>query len=511
MGRGVRRLAAPIRLAGIGVCLVALLPAPATAATITPTRTDDPTDGGTQCVAEPRDCSLRGALAEARPGDAVDLRAGPVGPYAITQDEALRVGSGVAVVGPGAGRRVVARTAGLGSVFAIGSRFFSEPGPRSTGASISGLTITGGRGQRTGGGLTIMLAEDVLVRGVAITGNRSEPLMGEGQGVGAGIMAFGSRVTIVDSSITGNLATSGEYVAVGGGVYNGGGPVRIVNSTIAGNQAERGGGLYQASGPRAPDDESTHVTSSTVAFNTATGPGGNLLIFAGRIFIRGSIVAAGVGPPGAENCAGDGSTGSFFSLGHNLESPSTQCGFASATDQQGVSNTGLAALPDRSGLELLTGSPAIDAGPPEGCADEVVGPLARDQRGALRRQGERCDIGALEASADREGPFRGCRLDAPPLAARDAVRVPVDCGSTRRVLITGMAVFDAPARASRLWATAAAARPFALGRSTRLVRGGRRTTIRLPLSMVNRQRVRRARALGRKPRILVTVQARSPR
>src|SRR5207245_2298235 len=51
---------------------------------------------------------------------------------------------------------------------------------------------------------------------------------------------------------------------------------------------------------------------------------------------------------------------------------------------------------------LLPGSPAIDAGAPAGCTDDLGAPLTTDQRGVARPQdggtgqGLRCDIGAFE-------------------------------------------------------------------------------------------------------------------
>ncbi len=45
---------------------------------------------------------------------------------------------------------------------------------------------------------------------------------------------------------------------------------------------------------------------------------------------------------------------------------------------------------------LLPGSPAINAGNPQGCLDSLGNLLTFDQRGASRTQGLLCDIGAYE-------------------------------------------------------------------------------------------------------------------
>jgi hypothetical protein len=53
---------------------------------------------------------------------------------------------------------------------------------------------------------------------------------------------------------------------------------------------------------------------------------------------------------------------------------------------------------------LLSGSPAIDAGNPAGCTDDIGGHILHtDQRGVFRPLGTACDIGAVE---DGDGVFK---------------------------------------------------------------------------------------------------------
>lgn len=59
---------------------------------------------------------------------------------------------------------------------------------------------------------------------------------------------------------------------------------------------------------------------------------------------------------------------------------------------------------------LLAGSPAIDAGNPAGCSDDLGAPLLFDQRGFFRSidggLGEkRCDIGAYEFDSPEPQPM----------------------------------------------------------------------------------------------------------
>ncbi len=91
-----------------------------------------------------------------------------------------------------------------------------------------------------------------------------------------------------------------------------------------------------------------------------------------------------------DDCKGNASL--LISNGYNLSSDAT-CDFTNTAD---LVNTDplLGPLQDNGGPtfthELLTGSPAIDAGTNSGCP-------ATDQRGFTRPVGASCDIGAYEA------------------------------------------------------------------------------------------------------------------
>ncbi len=121
---------------------------------------------------------------------------------------------------------------------------------------------------------------------------------------------------------------------------------------------------------------------------------------------RDSIVSAGIGASGAENCFGPVS-----SAGHNLESRN-QSKFVAAGDRVDT-DPRLGPLADNGGptltLALLTGSPAIDAG---------LDCPAVDQRGVARPQGPGCDIGAFELVPTPPPPLTVTLVPAPPQAAR---------------------------------------------------------------------------------------------
>ena len=93
-------------------------------------------------------------------------------------------------------------------------------------------------------------------------------------------------------------------------------------------------------------------------------------------------------------------SGSIVSNGYNLSSDGT-CPFNGPGDLQNT-DPKLGPLQNNGGptftQALLAGSPAIDAGNPNGCTDGNGILLTTDQRGYPRpeKPGGRCDIGAYE-------------------------------------------------------------------------------------------------------------------
>ena len=110
-----------------------------------------------------------------------------------------------------------------------------------------------------------------------------------------------------------------------------------------------------------------------------------------------SIIAAGTGPAGTENCSTASST-----TGDNIEDRH-QCFLGMAAgdrfDADPMLGT-LAASPDAtSSLALQPSSPAINAVGVAHCVNDFDLPVTRDQRSVARPQGARCDIGAFEFAA----------------------------------------------------------------------------------------------------------------
>jgi len=176
-------------------------------------------------------------------------------------------------------------------------------GSESQGGGIDGfraLTVTGceivGNSASQGGGIYysgdsgkntyIMTLRDSKITNNAATSSRSAPR-------GAGISNAG-RMTIENSIIAGNIAAPLRDAAFGGGIHNGDvsisrsdSALTITNSVIAGNSAPTGGGIY--SGYR--DRDALSIINSTIAGNSAVSNGGGITYNDGTLTINNSIVA----------------------------------------------------------------------------------------------------------------------------------------------------------------------------------------------------------------------------
>ncbi|MEW5988836.1 MAG: right-handed parallel beta-helix repeat-containing protein, partial [Chloroflexota bacterium] len=229
-------------------------------------------------------------------------------------------------------------------------------------------------------GLYVRPGPVITVTQTSISGNSFSGL----GGYGGGIYLLCGYMTIRESTIEGNTATTGS-TSYGGGI-DAGGTLTLTNSTVSANQANQGGGInFSSCG-------AVVLTNSTIANNTATSGGGiqDQQYYGGSLTLKNSVVADNSGG----NCV---NFGEVHSAGYNLDSGNT-CGFTNPGD---LINTDplLGPLQDNGGPTwthaLLEGSPAVDA------ADNVGCPTI-DQRGISRPQdgdgdgSAVCDIGAFE-------------------------------------------------------------------------------------------------------------------
>jgi hypothetical protein len=209
---------------------------------------------------------------------------------------------------------------------------------------------------------------------------------------GGGLHNTGSA-TLRNVTISGNSAQS-----AGGGVWNVNVSASLVNVTVSGNSAPYGGGIaHQASSA----SQLLTIHNSTIAENNANfGGGASGIDSYGPVDIENSILAANLG---GGNCI-EWTVYPITSLGYNLEDADT-CGFASTGDLPNTDPQLLSLLHNGGFTEthaLPAGSPALDAGDPAGCEDELGIPLLTDQRGFPRpMDGDVdgtavCDIGAYE-------------------------------------------------------------------------------------------------------------------
>jgi hypothetical protein len=433
--------------------------------------------------------SLRQAVAEAPPGETINV---PAGTYTLTS-EPLVISTGLTIAGSGAGSTIIR----AGEPFPV----LATLGPNNI--TISGVTIRDGNViDESGFGAGIFNFEaNLTLRAVAVTNNTVNadgkgPLGTGGEAQGGGIISVAGSLHLADSTVSNNLVTARGNGGKQGGEAGGAGllligPFTIENSTVSGNTADvRGGqgpanpeqdggeafgaglvalqtsasqssirgstisgnvtdfspgpggeggegggaGAYVVAGSgtlavsnttialnvarslaekgklsagggviaTANSGASIAFSSTTISGNRLEAPsslgGGNVIAVSepGAISFANTIISAGVGPAGSENCAGAGPK----SLGFNLESLD-QCGFKAAGDRVNTdpqlgplqSNGG----PTATMAPALT-SPAIDQGGAFG--------LTADQRGVLRpidlpsipnaAGGDGSDIGAVE-------------------------------------------------------------------------------------------------------------------
>ncbi|MBW1981518.1 MAG: hypothetical protein JRJ12_09865 [Deltaproteobacteria bacterium] len=199
---------------------------------------------------------------------------------------------------------------------------------------------------------------------------------------------------IRNCSIYGNEASQD-----GGGIYyynNASGELIVVNSTIGLNKADRrGGGFYNKEGI-------AKMLFTTVTANRAdddddaTGDGGGFFREGGITQIKYTILAENQDRGGeAPNCSG-----SLVIVGNNLVDDPSGCTFAGT----GYVITGLSPQLGTYGLHgnitgyypLARTSPAVNAC--IDCLDFFLATVRQDQRGKLRPQAGRCDLGAYEVA-----------------------------------------------------------------------------------------------------------------
>ena len=269
-------------------------------------------------------------------------------------------------------------TSGIGRTGGSGAGIYHDLGALNlTGTSVSYNSAGGGGSAPTGnagfgghgGGLFLGSGAATLTNSTVI-GNTAGPGQNGTPGYGGGI-SNGSALTILNSTISGNIGNAG------GAILNRL-ALSMTNSTVSDNLLSHGGSggaVYNSDSP----------SSFTVTNCTLTANSGPALIAGGSSsVVRNTILAGSVGGTGSD------ASGAFTSQGHNLVGNADgSTGFGAAGDQLGSAaaplNPRLGPLADNGGPTpthaLLAGSPALDAGNNSLAVDRNGNPLTTDQRG----------------------------------------------------------------------------------------------------------------------------------
>ena len=287
------------------------------------------------------------------------------------------------------GTLTLSNIAFTGNVATQGGGLANEAGATLT---VTDSTFNYNIATKVGGGLINMgvatVLHDNVTGNVAVTGaGIANLLSGTLISSGGAIVAAPANLTITDSTIASNSATTGN----GGGIDNSG-AVTIVDSTINNNSATASGGIgnetggtFTATNVTLVDNSATTTgggignagtstfVNSTIAYNIVTGAGGGVYVSAGTTSLYNTIIASNylntpstasdivvvaasggkVGPTSSNNLIGSGGAGGLSGNGNQILAKGVSPGLAA-----GLANNG---GPTET-IALLAGSPAIDKG-----------------------------------------------------------------------------------------------------------------------------------------------------
>jgi hypothetical protein len=352
------------------------LSAPAAAATISVTRSDDPLPDA--CL--PTDCSLREAViasGQIEGKDRIDLDPGTryelalanagLGPGPYDEDEGatgdLDIAAGELRISGPVNDPATIDANGLDRVLEVSA---------SADATISGLMATGGSVDGSGGGVFVAPGSKLRLSRATLSNNEATLSGGALDAVGT--------TKIKDSTLSRNRAGT-----VGGGISSpAGAKLSAINSTLTRNEAGLGGGGLDASG-------SVDLNAVTVARNAVTGGGasprgGGIASAPGRrIVVENSLIALNTSLAGADDCGPQ----ELDSDGDNLTS--APCPGVDFAGDEVAANPKIRRLRANGGptktIALKRKSPAVNAAGPQSSPQ-------RDQRGV--RRVKLPDIGAYE-------------------------------------------------------------------------------------------------------------------
>jgi hypothetical protein len=312
-----------------------------------------------------------------------------------TQLELANTTASMTITGPAAG--VTVSGDGTSRVFKVDAGVT---------ASISGLTITGGKAD-VGGGVrndgTLALTE------CTISGNCAQ---GRNKQGGGGVYDDGTL------ALTGCTITRNYAYGIGGGLANHG-TATLLGCTITNNSSAGGGGGLSQFNPGNPSPGSMSLTNCTVSGNSTTGNGGGLYnlvyqhaltltnctvtgnsaLYGGGLYsfsnptpmvLTNTIVAGNVASRNSNDVQGNASGSNNLIGGNPLLAPLGNYGGSTQT------------------CPLLPGSPAIGGG-------TATGAPATDQRGVARPAGTHPDIGAFQSRGFTVATAQGSNPQSTPI------------------------------------------------------------------------------------------------
>ncbi len=308
-------------------------------------------------------------------------------------------------------------------------------GPMTLNSTLVTANNTASQIENSGGGIMMLNNADVTINSSAIVANTITDLFGS---VGAGIYCTNGKLSITNSTIKANSMSGSTGGSKGGGVFSSECAVTIQGSTISGNSTtEEGGGIVNygslatllmvnstvygnyasaAGGGIANDGGTANLYSDTVAGNKESIPhqGAGIFNRAGPVYLANTILANNFYTISTfPYLIFDDCYGSVISQDYNLMTATNGCSFSPYPGDRLNVPAYLGLLGNYGGptqtVSLETGSPAIGAGSPTGCADGLGSVLTTDQRGFPRetaRNGQlRCDIGAYQMQLTMFLPF----------------------------------------------------------------------------------------------------------
>jgi len=242
-------------------CLIFFPCAAANAATLTVTNTTD-SGGG----------SLRQAIADAAPGDTINLSV--TGTITLTSGQ-LIIDKNLTIQGPGQSLLSISGNQ-------VSMVFFINNGLNEPTVTFDGMTIKDANHTYSEEGGGISNYGYLTVTNCMISGN------GASNGHGGGVWnQVDASMTITNSTISGN----GAYYD-GGGIRNDGN-LTIINSVISGNGADGGGGIYNLGTLTVID--STISGNSAQNFGAISSGGGTVIVSNSTISDNAANSGGGIG------------------------------------------------------------------------------------------------------------------------------------------------------------------------------------------------------------------------